>query len=297
MEQSRVKTELVYFVFPSCNGYCAHCWSSDRLLGRVKSLSWHENLIKKLCSVGHVFSEIKISGGEPFLHNDVGRFPELIHNYVNPIIPISIFTSGRPFVSWCKGDKGIEDTYSFLTRSITDFDNLSIQLSVDEYHIHSMSTFFGWKTSEKENNVYSFINNFITACEYIKDQHPLFMGPKLKIHCNNNRAMYHVEELFHWFPNKWWKHYVILTEGLIACGRGKSLQGSIKLRDDGPVSHFLLPGVDFYDMPLTSRAVRYKKCDAPSCVFLDDAPNSSVLIEGWWNLVYRIAKYERILIV
>lgn len=297
MEQLRVKTELVYFVFPFCNGSCAHCWSSDRLLGRVKPLSWHELLIQKLCSIRHDFSEIKISGGEPFLYDELGRFPELIHSYFNPTIPISIFTSGRPFVSWEKGDKGVEYIYLFLTKSITNFDNLSIQLSVDEYHIHSMSKFFGWETTETENNACSFITNFISACEYIKDKHPLFLGPKLKIHCNNNRAAYHKEKLFHWFPDKWWNHYVILTEGLIACGRGESLRGTIKLREDGPVSHFLLPGVDFYDTPQTSRAIKYKKWDASTCTFLDDAPNYAVLMEGWWNLTNRIAKYESISII
>ena len=291
-----MKTELVYFIFPSCNGSCAHCWSSDRLLGRYKPLLWHEGLMQNLSSVGYDFGEIKISGGEPFLHDDVGRFPELIHHFVNPSVPISIFTSGRPFVCWDNGDRGIEGTYSSLTKTISDYDYLTIQLSVDEFHIYSMSKYFGWKTTEIEKNTRSFINNFIVACEKIKKEHPLFIGPKLKIHCNQGRAAFHKDELFHWFPKEWWEHYAILTEGLIACGRGKNLQGTIELKDDCPISHFLLPGVDFFDKPQTSRAVKYQKWNQPSYVFLDDAPNSAVLIEGWWNLTNRIAKYDRITI-
>lgn len=296
LEESGVKTELVYFVFPSCNGSCAHCWSSDRLLGRFKPLSWHEKLIKVLPSFGYDFSEIKISGGEPFLHVDVGCFPKLIHQLVNPQSPISIFTSGRPFVCWENGNIGVEKTYSYLTGTITDFDYLSIQLSVDEYHIYSMSKTFGWTTTEIERNVRSYIYNFVAACESIKQEHPLFWGPKLKIHCNQGRAKFHKEELFKWFPTEWWKQYAILTEGLIACGRGKNLQGTVELQEDGPLSHFLLPGVDFYETPQTSRAVKYQQCDRSSFLYLDDAPNSSVLIEGWWNLTNRIAKYESITI-
>lgn len=295
MEKSRVKTELVYFLFPSCNGTCLHCWSADRLMGRFMPISWHKRLIQESYFSSHEFSEIKLSGGEPFLHRDIGLFPELIHNQINPNIPISIFTSGRPFVCWENGNGGIEKTYSSLLRRITDFDNLTIQLSIDEFHIYSLSEYFGWEKSQIENNTRAFICNFINACEIIKKEHPFFYGPKLKIHCNKGRAEYHKRKLFHWFPDYWWDEYAILTEGLIACGRGRELQGTIKLSNDGPLSHFLFPGVDFYNIPQTSRAVEYKTQDHKS-LFLDDAANSAVIIEGWWNVTNRIAKYERITI-
>ena len=289
-----MKTELVYFIIPSCNGSCAHCWSSDRLLGRFKPFSWHEELVSNLSFLGHDFREIKISGGEPFLHNDVGRFPELIHRCYNPEIPISIFTSGRPFIFWDDGNVGIESTYLSLIKQIPNFDNVSIQLSVDEFHINSLANFFGWEIKDISRNVRSYINNFIVACESIKKDHPLFMGPKLKIHCNQGRASFHKEKLFRWFPDIWWEHYAILTEGLISCGRGKTLKGTIELQNDGPISHFLLPGVNFYDIPKTNRAVKYQRLDQRSCIFLDDAQNSAVIIEGWWNLTNRIAKFESI---
>ena len=293
LEKSRMKSELVYFIFPSCNGTCLHCWSANRLMGRFLPISWHERLMQELSFTCHEFSEIKLSGGEPFLHCDVGRFPKLIHKLINPSIPISIFTSGRPFMCWENSIQGVEKTYSTLKGTITDFNHLSIQLSVDEFHIYSLSEHFGWKKEDAEENTIAFISNFINACELIKNEYPLFRGPKLKIHCNKGRSEFHKKELFRWFPEYWWDDYAILTEGLIACGRGKELQGTVKLSDDGPLSHFLLPGVDFYNTPQTRRAVEYKTTDQKT-LFLDDAPNSAVIMEGWWNLTNRIAKYEKI---
>lgn len=164
---------------------------------------------------------------------------------------------------------------------------------VPEFHIYSLSEHFGWKKEDAEENTIAFISNFINACELIKNEYPLFRGPKLKIHCNKGRSEFHKKELFRWFPKYWWDDYAILTEGLIACGRGKELQGTVKLSDDGPISHFLLPGVDFYNTPQTRRAVEYKTTDQKT-LFLDDAPNSAVIMEGWWNLTNRIAKYEKI---
>ena len=288
-------SDLVYFIYPSCNGSCEHCWSADRLLGRLRPISWHEKLIQNLSSLGYKYREIKLSGGEPFLHKEIGIFPVLIHQYFGQEIPVSIFTSGRPFVSWENGNVGIERTYSALSSTITNFDNCSIQLSVDEYHIYSLSKYFKWKENEIEQNTRSYIGNFITACEQIQIEHPLFLGPKLKIHCNKGRTIFHTKELFNWFPSKWWSKYAILTEGLVAAGRGKGLLGTEELSEYCPVSYFLLPGVNFYDHPLSKRGVEYNTILGEK-LYLDDSENTAILIEGWWNLINRRAKYESIII-
>lgn len=296
LEESELMSELVYFIYPSCNGTCEHCWSAERSLGRLRPIPWHEKLIQNLSSAGHGYSEIKISGGEPFLHREVGYFPILIHEYFGQELPISIFTSGRPFISFEKGETGIERTCLALKNTIKNFDNCSIQLSVDEFHVNSLSRYFGWQKNDIENNICSYISNFIVACEQIQVEHPLFLGPKLKIHCNKGRLLYHKNELFKWFPSEWWIRYAILTEGLVAAGRGKSLSGTEELREDGPVSYFLLPGVDFYRNPQSKRGVEYHSVVGDSCLYLDDSDNSAVLIEGWWNLINRKAKYQRIII-
>ena len=289
-------SDLVYFIYPTCNGSCKHCWSAERVLGRIRPILWHEELIRNLSSAGFKFSEIKISGGEPFLHKEVGSLPALIHRYFGQEIPVSIFTSGRPFVSWEKGDIGVERTFLTLKSTIANFDNCSIQLSADEYHIDSLSKYFGWKANDVWQNTRSYIGNFITACEQIKKENPLFLGPKLKIHCNKGRQQFHEEQLFNWFPSEWWSKYAILTEGLVAAGRGKSLSGTEELSKDCHVSYFLLPGVNFYNQPQSKRSVEYSTLIDDSKLYLDDSKDSAVLIEGWWNLINRKAKYKSILI-
>ena len=36
------KWEIVCFLYPYCDGTCAHCWSSQIFLGRVMPIEWHE---------------------------------------------------------------------------------------------------------------------------------------------------------------------------------------------------------------------------------------------------------------
>lgn len=286
--------ELVYFIFPSCDGQCKHCWSSDLMLGRYKSSNWHKKLIDKLKKKDFSYKVIKLSGGEPFFHQGIGEISSYIHNVLGQDIRIEIFTSGRTFVSIKEGMDGIEETYNSLLSIFKDFSNLSIQLSADEFHLQVLQDKHGWDAKETHLMYQRYLTNYVSACLKIKEDNPKFLGPKLKIHCAAGRKEYHQDQLLSWVPNHWWS-LIELTEGLVYSGRAKNLPDSFKIEPSGMMSYFLLPGVDIYANPQTSRAEKFHSKNGD--VYLDDADESALIIYGWWNLINREAVYNRITMV
>lgn len=281
--------ELVYFIYPSCDGNCEHCWSNDLMLGRCKPLDWHYRMIEKLVQM-RPFSCIKLSGGEPFKNKDVGKIARRIHDVIDKELPIYIFTSGREFVSVKSGEEGILETKKNLDKYFSSYDNISIQLSVDEYHLKVLKRIY--KACDNfEELTFHFIYNFIKACEMINKEHPSFLGPKLKIHCEEGHMEYH-KKIFSWFPFDWWEKYVIITEGLVYSGNAKQLKNTFKIQESDMMSYFLLPGVAFYPNGRTKRAERFQA--GLESVYLDDSENTAVLIGGWWNLINRKAEYTLI---
>lgn len=279
--------ELVYFVFPSCDANCKHCWSSDLMLGRVKSLEWHYRLIDRIAS-SNTYSTIKLSGGEPFKNKDIGKLANRLHEKIGPDLPIQIFTSGRPFVSLKRGREGVEETLLALDSYFDIYDNISIQLSVDEFHVQVLERMY-----KEESNIAelarTFIENFMQACFEIMKKNPKFKGPKLKMHCAAGRIEHHLD-FYSWFPQDWWNEYVILTEGLVSSGNGKKLENTYKIVPNEMISYFLLPGVNFYPEPKSSRAVLFE--DNGKTAYLDDSDEHAILIEGWWNIIDRRLKYQ-----
>lgn len=286
--------ELVYFVFPKCDGNCAHCWSSDTKLGTYKDLNHHKKLIDALKKENYEYSQIKLSGGEPFYNKDVGKIAEYIHYKLGSNIPINVFTSGRPFVSLKEGAAGITETEENLKKFFKDFANISIQLSVDEFHLKVLCEKYHWGRNQKKKLFRNYITNFVEACLRIKKSQPLFLGPKLKIHCQNGRIRYHVSYLFDWMPKFWWEEYCCLTEGLVCSGNAKTLKNTFKINESDKTSVFLLPFVDFYSQPVTNDFQIYDVNSKK--LYLDESNHSAILIEGWWNLIDRKAIYRKILV-
>lgn len=281
--------ELVYFVYPSCDGGCEHCWSSDMLMGRYKNFDWHCKVIEKLAEL-NTYSLIKLSGGEPFKNKELGKIAEQIHKKIGSDVPIQIFTSGRPFVSMKDGEEGVLETKKMLDTYFSNYDNISIQLSVDEYHLKVLKRLHSSKANE-EDLVYNYIQNFMQACFVLMKEHPGFLGPKLKIHCEEGHLELH-KKLFSWFPEEWWRDYVILTEGLVYAGNAKCLERTFKIQPSNMLSYFLMPGVGFFDEPQTKRALKFSNQEKN--IYLDDMDDSAILIHGWWNLINRDAEYTSI---
>lgn len=292
MKNDRI--ELVYFIFPSCDGQCKHCWSSDIMLGRYRSTNWHKKLIDAIKIKDFSYKVIKLSGGEPFFHKGIGEISSYIHNVLGQDIRIEIFTSGRTFVSIKEGREGIEETYNALLGIFKDFSNLSIQLSADEFHLQVLQDKYGWENKEALLMFQQYLTNFVSACLKIKEDNPKFLGPKLKVHCATGRKAYHQNQLLGWVPNHWWT-MIELTEGLVYSGRAKDLSDSFKIEPSDKISYFLLPGVDIYTTPQTPRAEKFHSKNGE--VYLDDAGDSALMIYGWWNLINREAVYNKITIV
>jgi len=82
--------QLIFFVTSRCNSKCRHCFNWHNLNNKMDlSLLDIENISKKLPKINNLL----ISGGEPFLRNDL---PEIINIFVknNDIKTVSIPTNG-----------------------------------------------------------------------------------------------------------------------------------------------------------------------------------------------------------
>lgn len=114
--------QLVYFVTGECNLRCKHCFYVTNHNKRKKEeLSLDE--IKKIFSKREKFLWISLTGGEPFLRDDLVQIAEIICN--NKINNLSIPTNGqlpqKIFLATLKILKRCPQTYVTITLSLDGF--------------------------------------------------------------------------------------------------------------------------------------------------------------------------------
>lgn len=271
--------EIVYFVFPTCNGNCEHCWSSKMQLGKVVGTKQHIKNLKLLSSLN--VSELKLSGGEPFFNKSIGEIISYAKNQFKNS-KITIFTSGRPFISTKKGKEGINETYNNLIDIIDNFNDISLQLSADEYHAKVLKRMHQEINLSKEEMLKNHVINFIGACKRLQTNFPRF-DYKLKIHVDLGRLEYHRKTLFKWADDKFWEEKVIGTEGLVKSGNAMVFENSFILKPNNNWSLFVLPGVDIVDN--SDRCIdTFIDCNNKE-VKLVSKNEESIVIAGWWNLI------------
>lgn len=86
---------LIFFVTARCNARCKFCFYLDNIEQANKNLSKElkiEEIEKVFKSMGYI-PYVSLSGGEPFLRNDLDQIIEIIIKYSNPLM-ISIPTNG-----------------------------------------------------------------------------------------------------------------------------------------------------------------------------------------------------------
>lgn len=277
--------ELVYFVYPVCDANCAHCWSHNIMMGRKISIEEHYRIIDEIDI--KMYSMVKISGGEPFLYDDLHNIISYMRRRWGENIPIVIFTSGRQLLSLDKAE--LERN---IQRKLGVYKNISLQLSVDEFHVEVLNYKYKWVALTKDR-MHIIISNFIDSCSYIKDEVDKTFDFKLKMHCGKGRVDYHVHDLYDWIPNEWWNKYIILTEGLVKSGNAKKMEDAFEITESNLISHFLFPGVSFGNKPRTRNAIEFKdKNNMP--VFLDDDNKKATVIIGWWNVINKYADFYSI---
>lgn len=295
------KWELVYFLSPYCDGTCAHCWSSDVLLGRYVSLDWHEGFWYKIAP--EKLSEIRLTGGEPFLHKKLGSIVKIVAKHTKNEVPIKVFTSGRHFISLEKGEKGVKKTKSNLLALGVVERNIEIHLSADEYHAGALYRYLAGKNQtvlsvreqEEVNKLGEpflrvMVDNFLEACRQLKeDSGDIFGGAMLKIHTDIGRLDYHRNIIFGHLSHNVWDKQVVSSEGLIKSGRAiENISGS-KIISGGMESIFILPGAEFFLTPQSQRSQKYLDETNQRFYFLDYAKKESkgAFLLGWWNIINR----------
>lgn len=295
------KWEVVCFLYPYCDGTCAHCWSSQTYLGRVMPLEWHENFWRQVDR--SKIKEVRLTGGEPFLYKEIGRVVKVIRQSVGSEIPIGIFTSGRNIISLESGRNGISETVHNILRTGVVLDNVEIYLSADEHHAGSLyrasrgikSRPVSGKDIEDMNKLgipllQTRVINFLAACDILVARNRGFGGGKIKVHVETNRLKHHRNKIFSWLDETDWDDKVISSEGLIRTGSAKNLDSAINLLPSSQLSLFVFPGAEFYQRPQTNKAQAYYNTENRSKVYLDEAGTEvqGASIIGWWNIVNRV---------
>ncbi len=277
--------ELVYFAYPSCDADCAHCWSHDMLMGRAVPLETHRLIIDAL-DIG-TYSNIKLSGGEPFINRDLPGILRHMRDKWGSGIPISVFTSGRQIL-----DEDKETLKKNIIDKLGVFDNVSLELSVDEFHVEMLKKRFGWGQSFSDE-LRIMVSNFIEACLSIKEEYEDSFSMRLKMHCAQGRRDYHVNGLYKWMPKEWWDDYVLITEGLADAGNARKLSGTFKVVESEMMSHFLFPGVSFKDYAEGGNAEAFTDKNGKTCYLVDNS-SAATIIRGWWNVIDRVADFYEI---
>lgn len=265
--------ELIYFVYPTCDGKCKHCWSSNKIFGSVVPKSIHEKIINDIKTLD--IGTLKISGGEPFLNKDIGSIVNAFKQI--GVKKINIFTSGRPFLTPFQKDK--DSIKNFLINQFKDLNNITIELSADENHIDSVyKKFYNMSSLTKEEMMKNYVKNFLNVCCELKKIYTDF-DYKLKIHCDIDRGDYHANELYDFIDETIWNNNVICTEGLVKSGRNSNNEKAFIIEENKNLSYFLLPGCkiekkkDIMIMELKNNH------------FVNKNKNSYVIFKGWWNLI------------
>ncbi len=274
--------ELVYFAFPSCDANCTHCWSHNMLMGRVIPIEKHYSIIDRINI--DKYSNIKISGGEPFLNTDLSSIVFKMRGKWGSDIPITIFTSGRQIF-----DTDRDAVERNIVNKLRLFDNISLEVSVDEYHVDVLREKRGWGNSYIDE-MRILLTNYFDACMHIKETYCDSFSFRFKMHCAKGRKQFHEEELYSWMPQEWWDKYIIITEGLACAGNAKGLSGTFHVEESDMMSHFLLPGVSFQKSSEDIDAEMFFSKDGEPCYLSLDL-SSATVIKGWWNIIDRVADY------
>lgn len=88
--------QLIYFVTNKCNCKCQHCFFWKKLNKKKKELNLNE--IKKISKSIGTFPFLNISGGEPFLRNDLDKIIKIFYensNIGNVVIPTNGFDTPK----------------------------------------------------------------------------------------------------------------------------------------------------------------------------------------------------------
>ena len=82
---------ITFFITKRCNCRCAHCFIKDNINQPEKELSLEE--ISMLSLSMPVFSFLSITGGEPFLRNDIDKIAKIFYDN-NKIDRLNLLTNG-----------------------------------------------------------------------------------------------------------------------------------------------------------------------------------------------------------
>ncbi len=115
--------ELIFFVTARCNAHCAHCLYKKQVDDQTRT-SQELNLeeIEKIAQSYGRLIKLSISGGEPFIRNDLPEIIKIFNKYSQPNI-VDIPTNGSL-------PKIIEKSVKEILR-ITNIPIIEIQLSID----------------------------------------------------------------------------------------------------------------------------------------------------------------------
>ncbi len=274
------KWEVVYFVTNRCNNNCGHCWSKKNFLGADVDIEQHENFFKTINT--DKINTLKISGGESTLYKELPELIKLCRKYLKPSVPILIFSNGR-FLFDNKGRANSkEDISSYLSSMIPDIENVSLQVSADEYHINS---FAQRHRMTIESAILEYNVALTNIIKIYKAQNKV-SSFKVKLHCNVGRSQYHKSNIYKNFDAQDMENFFIVTEGLIKAGNGAELDGTTEIQPSNMWSAFVMPGAEFSEerTPNTKDIFSYNGRQ----YFLNSNPNGKgCVILGWWNLINR----------
>jgi len=274
------KWEIVYFVTNKCNNNCDHCWSKKNFLGADVGIEQHENFFKALNA--DKISILKISGGEATLYKELPELIKLCRKYLKPSIPILIFSNGRFLFDNQGRAKSREDINSYLSNMIPVVENVSLQVSADEYHIYSFAQRHGMSIESAIAEYNIALKNTIE----IFKAHNKDISFKVKLHCNVGRSQYHKTYIYKDFNEQDWTNFFIVTEGLIKAGNGETLDGTTAIQPSNMWSAFVMPGAEFSKEITTNTKDTFSYNGRQ--YFLNSNPNGKgCVVLGWWNLINR----------
>jgi radical SAM protein with 4Fe4S-binding SPASM domain len=143
--------EITFLVTSRCNARCSHCFYHRDINVKKDELSLEE--IKKIFSDFGPLLRVSISGGEPFIREDIVELTRLIYNYSKPP-HITIPTNGILTDRIINSVKGILDYCRAATINVgISLDGLGEQrdkiMGVEGSFDKSMDTYFRLKESKK----------------------------------------------------------------------------------------------------------------------------------------------------
>lgn len=270
------KWEIVYFVTSRCNSNCGHCWSKNNCLGKEVDIEQHSMFFEDL-NVSRV-ANIKLSGGECSLYPYLPELISLIRSYVKNTVPLVMFSNGQFLFDTFGRVKNVKNTINDLTGN----NHVELHISVDEYHIKCFANSKKISFEQAVGEYNKCVRELITYSANSDN-----VSVKFKMHCNVGRSMWHRQYLFKEIDEELWKHYFIVTEGLIKAGNAKEIRESVPIEKSDLWSAFVLNGVVFENVSngLTRDIYEFHG----NKLFLNETDRKDgVVILGWWNLINHI---------